>query len=619
MEAPKPITPIEFENNENNFLNFNLIFNNNTFQCLFYDINNENIKINIISENNKYEIKLSFIEFKNINKYFKMFDTIKELENDLIGLSNSKKIEISNIHNKELDLCINVLTLDNNKVILHLKNVELNDKEKANLILEKFEEIKKDLKIKDSKINKLEQENEEIKKDLKIKDSKINELEKEIKSLKVQNNELNKNIESEKAKNTMYPKAIFDILSYFKTVMNSGYFWASTYIKPHSEFESFEDLIKDNGFILEPQELMTNIENNFPFLKNDLNNLTKVIGDIYQEFVNLIKNLYKDINEEFLRLDKIISTQKNGNSELLSKINNIENNSSRLKEEFKKTKSDNEVNEKSLNDIKNENSIIKLENKNIKNKLQIFEQEINDIYQNLIKIMKSNIDILNLNQSFSKNFNLDKISESENDSNNKLKIIKENLFKLMELSINSISELSNQNGIIQDYNRLKEECKIMNKELLQFKKEYSNLLENYNQEKENMINLIKAEKEKEINILKKESFDKINNLNKIIMKKEEEIEKLSNDNNLLYQQYALSQNNFEKYKLSRKKDDLNIQEKIDEMKKNIDIKNKEIKKFKNDNEIILNKSKMTQENLIKKSKENEILHKQINSLKKQKI
>ena len=185
MEAPKPITSLgNNENNENNFLNFNLIFNNNTFQCLFYDINNENIKINIISENNKYEIKLSFIEFKNINKYFKMFDTIKELENDLIGLSNSKKIEISNIHNKELDLCINVLTLDNNKVILHLKNVELNDKEKAKLILEKFEEIKKDLKIKDSKINKLEQENEEIKKDLKIKDSKIKELEKEIKYIK---------------------------------------------------------------------------------------------------------------------------------------------------------------------------------------------------------------------------------------------------------------------------------------------------------------------------------------------------------------------------------------------------------------------------------------------------
>ena len=511
---------------------------------------------------------------------------------------------------------------NNDKLSKENENLKKENNEHENIMINMnsaIEDLKIQLKNNSEKMKKTEDKKENINKNYQSSVIKINELEKEIKSLKVQNNELNKNIESENAKNTMYPKAIFDILSYFKTVMNSGYFWASTYIKPHSEFESFEDLIKDNGFILEPQELMTNIENNFPFLKNDLNNLTKVIGDIYQEFVNLIKNLYKDINEEFLRLDKIISTQKNGNSELLSKINNIENNSSRLKEEFKKTKSENKVNEKSLNDIKNENSIIKLENKNIKNKLQIFEQEINDIYQNLIKIMKSNIDILNLNQSFSNNFNLDKISESENDSNNKLKIIKENLFKLMELSINSISELSNQNGIIQDYNRLREECKIMNKELLQFKKEYSNLLENYNQEKENMINLIQAEKEKEINILKKESFDKINNLNKIIKKKEEEIEKLSNDNNLLYQQYALSQNNFEKYKLSRKKDDLNIQEKIAEMKRDIDSKNKEIKKYKNDNEVILNKSKIAQENLIKKNRENEVLQKQINALKKQKI
>ena len=462
-----------------------------------------------ISDENKKKLELIQKEnLSNIEKMNKSINSERDYESkakELVNIIESQDIELNKFSEVVANLqnIIDQTKKNNDKLSKENENLKKENNEHENIMINMnsaIEDLKIQLKNNSEKMKKTEDKKENINKNYQSSVIKINELEKEIKSLKVQNNELNKNIESEKAKNTMYPKAIFDILSYFKTVMNSGYFWASTYIKPHSEFESFEDLIKDNGFILEPQELMTNIENNFPFLKNDLNNLTKVIGDIYQEFVNLIKNLYKDINEEFLRLDKIISTQKNGNSELLSKINNIENNSSRLKEEFKKTKSDNEVNEKSLNDIKNENSIIKLENKNIKNKLQIFEQEINDIYQNLIKIMKSNIDILNLNQSFSNNFNLDKISESENDSNNKLKIIKENLFKLMELSINSISELSNQNGIIQDYNRLKEECKIMNKELLQFKKEYSNLLENYNQEKENMINLIQAEKEKEINI-----------------------------------------------------------------------------------------------------------------------
>ena len=202
---------------------------------------------------------------------------------------------------------------------------------------------------------------------------------------------------------------------------------------------------------------------------------------------------------------------------------------------------------------------------------------------------------------------------------NKLSIIKINIINISQLAINSLSELSNQKEIIEDYNKLKEDCKKMNKELIQFKKEYSILVENYDKEKEIMNNFIQAEKEKEIKIIKKEDFDKINNLNKIIQKKEEEIEKLSNDNNLLYQQYTLSQNNFEKYKLTRKKDDLNLQEKIEEMKRNIENKNKEINKYKNDNEIILNKSKIAQENLIKKSRENEALQKQINALKKQKI
>ena len=133
-----------------------------------------------------------------------------------------------------------------------------------------------------------------------------------------------------------------------------------------------------------------------------------------------------------------------------------------------------------------------------------------------------------------------------------------------------------------------------------------------------MTNLIQAQKEKELKILKQEDYDKINNLNKIIKKKEEEIEKLSNDNNLLYQQYTLSQNNFEQYKESRKKDDMNIQEKINEMKKSIDNKNKEIKKYKNEKEILLNKSKILEESLGKKNIENEALKKQIENLKKSK-
>ena len=583
----------------------------------------QNIK-QLLDENKaKYELiqKENISNIEKVNKSINSERNYESKAKELVNIIESQDAEIKKFGEVITDLkkVIDETKKSNEELIKDNEVLQQQNNEHENVMINMNSAIE-DLKV---KLKKQGDKNENINKSYQKSIIKIKELEKEIKTLKNQNNELLKTMEKEHNQITIYPKAIFDVLSYFKTVMNSGYFWASTYIKPHSEYENLEAIISDNGFILDPKELINNIENNFSFLKtkNESFNITKIIGEIYQEFVELIKNLYNEINEEFIKLNGIINNQKNGNTELLSKINNIENNSSRLQEEFKKTVDENKINEKSLNDIKNENSIIKLENKNMKSKIQTYEQEIDIIYQKLIDIIKSNLDLINSNYN---SFNIDNISnliqnKKESDIMNKLNSIKKYFINFSQVAINSLSELSNQIDIINDYNRLKEDCKKMNKELIQFKKEYSILVENYDKEKENMTNLIQAEKEKEIQILKKEDYDKINNLNKIIQKKEEEIEKLSNDNNLLYQQYTLSQNNFEKYKLSRKKDDLNLKEKIEEMKRNIDSKNKEIKKYKNDNEIILNKTKIAQENLIKKSRENEVLQKQINALKKQKI
>ena len=600
------------------------------------EINNKLINdldnIKKLYDENKTQFDLIQKEnISNIEKVNKSLNSERDFESkakELVNIIQSQDQEI-----QKLNDIINTLkqelnkTKKNNEDLLK-ENEELKKKnnEHENVMINMnsaIEDLKVKLKNNNEKLKKQSDKNDNINKNHQMSIIKINELEKEIKSLKKENNELIKNIEKEHNQINIFPKAISDALSYFKTVMNSGYFWASTYIKPHLESESLEAIISDNGFILEPKELINNIQNNFSFMKskNESYNITKIIGEIYQEFVELLKNLYNEINEEFIKLNKVITNQKSGNNELISKLNNIENNSSRLKEEFKKTMSENKINEKSLNDIKNENSIIKLENKNMKNKLLISEQDIDSTYQKLYEIIITIQEILNNNESLNNIYqlNIENENETEKDSTYKLKYIKANVFNIGKLTINLISEISNQNNMKEDYNKLKEDCKKMNKELIQFKKEYSILLENYNKEKENMTNLIQEEKEKEIKIIKKEDFDKINNLNKIIQKKEEEIEKLSNDNNLLYQQYIISQNNFEKYKLNRKKDDYNIQEKIAEMKKDIDTKNKEIKKYKNNNEIILNKSKITQESLFMKSKENEVLQKQINNLKKAKI
>ena len=113
-----------------------------------------------------------------------MFDNIKELEADLIGLNNLQIIEISNISEIIISLCINALTIDNNKIIFHLNKKELSEKEKNDKKIKDNEEIKKENEEMKKQFEEIKKENEEIKKDLKLKESKINLLEKEIQEIK---------------------------------------------------------------------------------------------------------------------------------------------------------------------------------------------------------------------------------------------------------------------------------------------------------------------------------------------------------------------------------------------------------------------------------------------------
>ena len=154
---------------EEDFLDCNLTYGSKNYRCYFTSISGfkeEKIKIRIFSEDflDKYEKELNFIDFKNLNKYFKLFDNLKELQNNLIELNNSKKIKIKKISKTSLDLCISVLTLNDNRVYITL------DKTKIKMI------------------EKLVRENAKMKKDIKIKDSKISQLEKELQELKLQKN-----------------------------------------------------------------------------------------------------------------------------------------------------------------------------------------------------------------------------------------------------------------------------------------------------------------------------------------------------------------------------------------------------------------------------------------------
>ena len=101
-----------------------------------------------------------------MNKYFKMFDNIEELETDLISIIKDNNIEISNILENEIILQLKVLARNDNLVKINLQKVEINEKDKISILFEKYEELKESNNIKDNKILGLENKIKSLENDL---------------------------------------------------------------------------------------------------------------------------------------------------------------------------------------------------------------------------------------------------------------------------------------------------------------------------------------------------------------------------------------------------------------------------------------------------------------------
>lgn len=169
MEAPIPITPQSYEKEEPviNLVHFELKYKEIKYNCELNRIGNNKIEFVIFNEKNncnKYKNQFSLQDFASINKYFKMFESLKELSDDLIAIINDKKIEIEKCTNDNIILKINVMTRNNNIVNINLKKSELNQKEKYDYILDEISKLKKLNEAKDIKINILESKIEELEK-----------------------------------------------------------------------------------------------------------------------------------------------------------------------------------------------------------------------------------------------------------------------------------------------------------------------------------------------------------------------------------------------------------------------------------------------------------------------
>ena len=216
MNAVKPPTIIV---TEEDFLDFSLTFNSINYRCYFTNVNGKKIKIRIFSEefSEKYEKELNLIDLKNLNKYFKLFDNLKEVQNNLVELKNSKNIKISKVSETNLDLCISVLTLNDNRVIITLNKGKVKMIER---LVRENEKFRKEIRIRDSKIKNLEKELNELKQINILLEEKLKKFEK-IYELQEKRKYFDSNIFLNQKEKNLVLNQISDQIVYVKKIFDS--------------------------------------------------------------------------------------------------------------------------------------------------------------------------------------------------------------------------------------------------------------------------------------------------------------------------------------------------------------------------------------------------------------
>ena len=238
--------------------NKDVILNDSIFDFSINKIDDNKISFIVsnkdIGQYMEYKKELTLENFKNINKYFKMFETLDELVNDLISRIKENNIEIEKQSDNVISLKFKIVIRTDNIIIINLVKVEIKEKEKINILFDIYKEFKKNLDIKDDKIKQLENEislikqnNEFFKKnlldELNKKEKMIQYFEKEINEFKNMFNTLKNDIsqKNEKSNNIM-------------------------------SFNFFENILTNSNIFQDSNEILLIISNipNIPYNQNNL-------------------------------------------------------------------------------------------------------------------------------------------------------------------------------------------------------------------------------------------------------------------------------------------------------------------------------------------------------------
>ena len=144
-----------YNNLESLIIKFNLEYDKNKYIFSFFDLGNDLLKIiaeKHIDENSdmilpdKYGIIIHFEELKNLNRYFKMFDTFEQVKTNIIELCKANTIKIIEIKENELSFNLDLKTVNNNILMITLKKIKDDIKEEMAYLMKFCQKQQKEIK-----------------------------------------------------------------------------------------------------------------------------------------------------------------------------------------------------------------------------------------------------------------------------------------------------------------------------------------------------------------------------------------------------------------------------------------------------------------------------------------
>ena len=150
----------------------NLNFGNDIFQLSISKIDKNIIRFDltcIANKSNQYIKEFNLNDFKELNKNFRIYDSLEEIEIELINYINTKKFEVIQIKEDEAILKLTIISTKDNIINFILTNKSIYYSNKINEFIEELAQKDKKINMLENKLN----ENSEL----------INQLQEQIKNI----------------------------------------------------------------------------------------------------------------------------------------------------------------------------------------------------------------------------------------------------------------------------------------------------------------------------------------------------------------------------------------------------------------------------------------------------